>query len=157
MKVFGGNPREIKLANSNDRTKLAIKGRSERTKATLRHTRAIYQIKADGLGDHYKSLGDLMWQILCDIYLRNIDGIDFSVSDLEQSLDLSGRLAKRYIAVLESEALLEATGNDGGSRYRNLLLTELGCSKVQSILDQCTDAFTEGFVYSSPRLVKTES
>ncbi len=155
MKVFEGNFRKIDPANGNERIKIVRQDRSERTKTTLRHMRTVHMIKSDGLGPLYQSLGDLMWQILCDICLRNIDGIDFSVSDLEQSLELSGPQAERYVAVLVSEGLLETTASDGGPGSRNLLLTELGQSKVHLVLDQCTDAFTEGFIYSCPKLVES--
>ncbi len=155
MKVFEGNSRKTEPANCDNRIEFVKKNRTERTKASLRHIRTIHRIKADGLGPCYRALGDSMWQILCDIYLCDIDGIDFSVSDLERSLKLSATLAERYVAVLVSEAWLEVTASEGDSDSRNLLLTETGRSRVDSILARCTDAFTEGFIYSRPKLVKS--
>lgn len=146
IQAFGGKYPKTNLAGDNDTLQVTKKDRLERTKSSLRCVRQIHQIKIKNLGDCYQSLGDITWQILCDIYLRNIEGINCSLSDLEQSLELSASFAERYIAILESERLVQTVHVAGSSESQNLVLTELGRTKVKSILGGCTNALAESLV-----------
>lgn len=108
----------------------------EQTKSALLNVRKIEKIKVSVLGKCYSTLGNVIWQILCEIYLRTIDGVDFSGRDLAQSIFLPESLTVRFTAVLEAEGLIESSGETVSELDGHLSLTELGVSKVSQIIDE---------------------
>lgn len=142
---------EIQHHNDDEAIKSSGIGKSEKTKRSLQHIRKIHKIKSDGLGYCYSILGDSAWQILCEVYLHNLENAKIDIAKIQRSISVSLSIAERYLAVLQAEMLIEKPGVGGRADcYSNLSLTNIGRSKVQSILDECTEAFTSIFIYSQP-------
>ncbi|MEO9634216.1 hypothetical protein [Parasphingorhabdus sp.] len=109
---------------------------TEHTKSALLNIRKMEKIKVSVLGQCYSTLGNVIWQILCEIYLRTIEDVDFSGRDLAQSILVSETLTKRFIAVLQAEGLIISSGATLSALDDHLSLTELGVSKVSQIIEE---------------------
>lgn len=142
---------KIEHQNDDQPIKASRVRKTEKTKLTLRHIRTIHRIKSDNLGDCYHTLGDSAWQILCEIHLRNLDGKKIDIADIARSMPLSLSVTKRYLEILQVESLVGSSAAADQSSYQDIQLTEFGQSKVQSILEECTESFTSIFIYSQPQ------
>lgn len=143
---------EMHGQNNEDKIKISGMGRSAQNKVSLRHIRKVQRIKAVGIGQCYDALGDVVWQMLCDIYLNNLEEADLSISDLAWSVGVSEPLARRYVAVLQAELFVESDKFGSATNLQNLKVTEYGQSKIEEILIDCKKAFTEIFIYSQPEM-----
>lgn len=141
--------------NDDDPVKASRMAKSEKTKLSLRHIRKVHRIKSDALGHCYRAIGDSAWQLLCEIHLHNIDHVTINQAMIEQSMDLTPMIAKRYLEILQTEKLLEISAEDRDG-YQNLQLTDFGRLKVLSIIDECAEAFASGFIYSQIREVESD-
>lgn len=110
-----------------------------RMKPALLHVRRIEQIKAAHLGQCYSNLGNVIWQILSEIHLHEIDGEQFSGRDLARTMLLPESLAKRLVALLAAEGLIELSENSESTLDRHLSLSQLGVSKVTHIITESAD------------------
>ena len=146
IQVIGGNNPKINIAGDSETLELEKNDPAERVRISLRLVRQIHKIKASSLGESYRSLGDIAWQILCDIYLHNIEGRTCTLSDLGPALDLRPSQLTRYVAILESDHLIVAAQGDGCSDTRNLCLTELGRKKVGAALGKCSDVLAGSLI-----------
>lgn len=142
---------KIQHQNDDQPIKVSRVGKTEKTKLSLRHIRKIHSIKSDNLGECYQSLGDSAWQILCEIHLHNLDRKRINIADIARSMSLSQSIAKRYLEVLQAEALVESLMVVDQPSYQDIRLTEFGQSKVQSTLEECTKAIISNFIYSQPQ------
>lgn len=142
---------KIEHQNDDQPIKASRVGRTEKTKLTLGHIRKVHRIKSDSLGYCYHTLGDNAWQILCEIHLHNLNGKKLDIVDIARSMSLSLSITKRYLEILQVESLVESSTTVDQSNYREIQLTEFGQSKVQSILEECTESFTSIFIYSQPQ------
>ncbi len=147
---------EIQHHNDDDSVNTGRTGKSEKTRLLLRHIRKVHRIKSEGLGKSYSILGDTAWQILCEIHLHNLDQKNIDIASIQMSLSLSRSIAIRYLEILQVEMLVEETSANSQSSYRDLRLTKLGQSKVQSILEKCAEAFTSISIYSQPQAVPSD-
>ncbi len=141
------------IGNDNAERSLKIGGVEtvEHTELSLLHIRKVHGIKSRALGSIYSSLGDDAWQILCEVRLRNMQGMEISLSHIRESIGLQQSLAIRYVDLLRSENLIARNTGSGSSAYRNLYLTPLGHSKVDTVLKQSSEAFAAICTCSQPR------
>lgn len=141
--------------NDNGDVSISAERQEECTRISMRHIRIVYQIKADILGVCYTQLGELVWQMLCEIHL-SAGGC--SLTHLQQSLELSSAIATRYATILETHGLVEKRPADPNSistvgMMEGLVLTDLGRSKVEQVIELSTDAFNEMLVIYKPYVV----
>lgn len=116
----------------------------EQIRSALLHIRKIEGIKVSLLGECYSNLGNVIWQILSEIHLHTIDGVNFSGIDLARSINFPESVTKRLIALLEAEGLIELSGELDNVLGGHLSLSELGILKVTQIVDQSANDSSHG-------------
>ena len=146
---------EMQHHNDDELVKSSRIGKTEKARLSLQYVRNVHRIKSDTLGYCYRAIGDIAWQLLSEIHLHNIDRVKINQAAIEQSMDLTDEIAKRYLEILQTEMLLEETPQNR-DKFQDLQLTDFGQSKVQSIIEECAETFTSIFIYSELSAVETD-
>ena len=73
----------------------------------LKRTRQNQKAIAAILGPVYTEIGDVVFQLLCEIAISQIEGRQVSIADLAQNLDVPDARLERIVTILEREQLVE--------------------------------------------------